>query len=150
VDEARPRLVDLTSIPHESGEITVVEHGTESPFAFERVYFLHGLRPDSERGSHAHVKLRQLMIAVNGSFEVKLTGLNWDESFFLDSPNRALFVPPMTWRDLSGFSEGAVCLVLASEIYDEADYIRDYQDFLALRAASPGDFYVIPEMKPKG
>lgn len=136
MDEARPRVVDLTSIPHESGEITVVEHGAHSPFAFERIYFLHELRPDSERGSHAHVKLRQLMVAVAGSFEVKLTGLNWQEIFLLDSPNRALFVPPMTWRDLSRFSEGAICLVLASEIYDEADYIRDYQDFQARRAES--------------
>jgi dTDP-4-dehydrorhamnose 3,5-epimerase-like enzyme len=129
-------MVDLTSIPHESGEITVVEHGTHAPFAFQRIYFLHGLSPDSERGSHAHVKLRQLIVAVRGSFEVKLTGLDWQDTFLLDSPNRALFVPPMTWRDLSRFSEGAICLVLASEVYDEADYIRNYDDFLKLRSPS--------------
>ena len=72
------------------------------------------------------------MIAISGEFEVSLTGLNWRETFVLDSPNKALVVPPMTWRDLSGFSEGAICLVLASEIYDESDYIRNYQDFLEL------------------
>ncbi len=136
MEYSRPQLVELTTITHESGDITVVEHGAHSQFAFERIYFLHGLRPDSERGSHAHVKLRQLIIAIRGSFEVKLTGLDWQDTFFLDSPNRALLVPPMTWRDLSGFSEGAICLVLASEVYDEADYIRNYDDFLKLRSPS--------------
>jgi dTDP-4-dehydrorhamnose 3,5-epimerase-like enzyme len=137
MDEARPRLLNLTEIFHDSGDITVVESGKHSSFSFKRVYYLHRLGPESERGSHAHLKLRQLMIAISGKFEVKLSGLNWSETFVLDSPSRALFVPPMTWRDLSGFSEGAICLVLASEVYDEADYIRDYEEFLAHRSPSP-------------
>jgi hypothetical protein len=135
MDDSRPRLVQLTEIAHESGNITVVEEGSHSPFPFKRVYYLHGLQPESERGSHAHLRLRQLMIAISGEFQVSLTGLTWRETFVLDSPNRALVVPPMTWRDLSGFSEGAICLVLASEIYDESDYIRDYQGFLELGTA---------------
>ena len=134
MDDSLPTLIQLTEIAHDSGNITVVEKGAHSPFSFERVYFLHGLSPESERGSHAHRQLRQLIIALSGKFEVKLTGLNWVRSFVLDSPNQALIVPPMTWRDLSGFSEGAICLVLASETYDERDYIRNYSEFLALRA----------------
>lgn len=133
MDDSRPRLVQLTEITHDSGNITVVEEGSHSPFPFRRVYYLHGLQPESERGSHAHLKLRQLMIAITGKFEVSLTGPTWKETFLLGSPNQALVVPPMTWRDLSGFSEGAICLVLASEVYDESDYIRDYEEFLSLR-----------------
>lgn len=132
MDDSRARLVQLTQIAHESGNITVVEQGSHSPFAFKRVYYLHGLQPESERGSHAHHRLRQLMIAISGEFQVSLTGLTWRETFVLDSPNKALVVPPMTWRDLSGFTAGAICLVLASELYDESDYIRDYQEFLEL------------------
>ena len=111
----------------------MVEAGAHSPFAFKRVYYLHGLNAESERGSHAHHALSQLMIAISGEFRVRLTGLTWEATFVLDNPNTALFIPPRTWRDLDQFSSGAICLVLASEIYDEADYIRDYQEFLELK-----------------
>lgn len=130
MNELRARVVPLTEIRHDSGSITVVEEGTHSPFPFKRVYFLHDLRSESERGSHAHRELRQLMIAASGRFDVRLTGLDWTEDFVLDSPSQALLIPPMTWRELSGFSAGAVCLVLASELYDESDYIRDYDVFM--------------------
>ena len=132
----RPRLVELSEIPHESGIITVAEEGTHSPFPFKRVYYLHGLNADSERGSHAHRQLCQLMIAIAGQFRVHLTGPDFDETFVLDSPNIALFIPPLTWRDLDQFSTGAICLVLASDVYDEADYIRDYQEFLTLKTTA--------------
>lgn len=129
VNPSRPRLINLSAIHHESGDITVIEEGSHSPFAFRRVYYLHGLNPESERGSHAHHQLRQLMIAITGSFRVRLTGSGWEESYFLNDPNVALYVPPRTWRDLDQFSDEAICLVLASEVYEEADYIRDYQEF---------------------
>ena len=130
MNSSRPRLIDLSAIHHESGDITVIEEGSHSPFAFRRVYYLHGLNAKSERGSHAHHQLRQLMVAITGSFRVRLTGLGWEESFFLNDPNMALYIPPRTWRDLDQFSDKTICLVLASEVYEEADYIRDYQDFL--------------------
>jgi len=133
VNPSRPRLINLSEIHHESGDITVIEEGSHSPFAFRRVYYLHGLNADSERGSHAHHQLRQLMIAITGSFRVRLNGLGWEESFFLNDPNVALYIPPRTWRDLDQFSDKTICLVLASEVYEEADYIRDYQDFLNMR-----------------
>jgi hypothetical protein len=72
------------------------------------------------------------MIAISGQFRVRLTGLTREETFVLDNPNTALFIPPLTWRDLDQFSVGAICLVLASDLYDESDYIRDYEEFLNL------------------
>ena len=135
MNDSIPRLIKLPEIYHDSGSITVVEEGTHSPFAFKRVYYLHGLNAESQRGSHAHHSLRQLMIAITGQFRVRLRGLSWEETFVLDNPNTALFIPSRTWRDLDQFSPGAMCLVLASEIYDEADYIRDYQQFLELNGS---------------
>jgi len=132
VDSTRPELINLTTIDHPSGTITVAEEGTHSPFAFRRAYFLHGLNPSSQRGAHGHRKLRQLMIAVSGSFRVWLSGSFGEETYELEDPNRGLLIPPMTWRDLDSFSPGAICLVLASDPYEEADYIRDYEEFVKL------------------
>lgn len=128
----RPRVIELAEVRDESGRISIIEEGTHSPFAIKRVYFLHGLSPESQRGSHAHFQLRQVMVAASGEFRVRLTGAGWEETFLLDSPSQGLYVPPMTWRDLDSFSDGALCLVLASELYDEHDYIRDYQQFIEL------------------
>ena len=125
-----PDMTPLATIPHPSGNITVVEKGTPVSFDIRRVYFLHGLSADSQRGSHAHKKLSQLMIAVSGSFQVSLTHADWRKKYVMDDPTQGLLIPPMTWRDLSHFSSGAVCLVLASENYDEADYIRDFDSFV--------------------
>lgn len=122
----------MTTIDHPSGTITVAEEGTHSPFVFRRAYFLHGLNPSSRRGGHGHRKLRQLMIAVSGSFHVQLSGFFGKESYELEDPSQGLLIPPMTWRDLDGFSREAICLVLASEPYEEADYIRDYEEFVKL------------------
>ena len=132
MDLTGPRLISLTTIGHPSGIITVAEEGTHSPFAFRRAYFLHGLDSSSQRGSHGHRKLRQLMIAVSGSFHVQLSGFFGEENYFLEDPNQGLLIPPMTWRDLDRFSPGAICLVLASDPYEEADYIRDYKEFVKL------------------
>ena len=125
-----PEFTSLATIPHQSGNITVVEKGTTVSFDIRRVYFLHGLSGDSQRGSHAHKKLYQLMIAVSGSFQVSLTHSDWRKTYVMDDPTQGLLIPPMTWRVLSHFSTGAVCLVLASENYDEADYIRDFDNFV--------------------
>ena len=133
MNDSVPRLIELSEIRHESGKITVVEEGAHSPFAVKRVYYLHGLSAESERGSHAHHGLRQLMIAIAGQFRVHLTGPTFEKTVVLDNPNTALFIPPLTWRDLDQFTPGAICLVLASEVYDESDYIRDYDEFLMLK-----------------
>ena len=126
----KAQIVDLQSIGHSSGIITVAESGRDFPFPVQRAYFLHGLTERSKRGAHGHVKLRQLMIAVSGSFRVSLTGAQGTEVFRLSEPTQGLLIPPMTWRDLDEFTNSAVCMVLASDRYDEADYIRNYSDFL--------------------
>lgn len=135
--ESPAQLVDLQTIFHPSGNITVAESGKDFPFNVKRVYFLHSLTPDSERGAHGHVKLRQLMIAAAGSFRVTVSGKNGTEVFVLDDPTRGLLIPPMSWRDLDGFDSQAVCLVLASELYEESDYVRNYDDFLDLIREAP-------------
>lgn len=131
VEEA-PVLVDLLQIENATGSITVVEEGVHTPFRFRRAYFLRGLSLDSVRGGHAHKQLWQLFIAVSGSVRVCLETSSERHEFFLSSPTKGLLVPNLTWRLLDQFSEGSVLLVLASERYDESDYVRSYDDFQRL------------------
>jgi hypothetical protein len=112
------------------GGLSFVEAEKDVPFAFRRAYYLYGVK--APRGAHAHHNLHQLFIAMHGSFTLHLDDGHHKHSLKLDNPARGIIVGPMVWRDLDDFSEDAVCLVLASEHYDEADYIRDYNDFLKL------------------
>lgn len=115
------------------GNLTVVENGETLPFDVKRVYYLYDVPGGESRGSHAHQALEQLIIAASGSFTVTLDdGVN-KKSFFLNRPYQGLYVKPGLWRDLDDFSSGAVCMVLASEVYQKEDYIRDYQEFLEFR-----------------
>jgi dTDP-4-dehydrorhamnose 3,5-epimerase-like enzyme len=127
-----PALVDLQKIESETGCITVIEEGVHTPFSFQRAYFLHNLASDSVRGAHAHKKLQQLFIVVSGSVRVRLETSSEQSEFILSTPTQGLLVPNMVWRLLDQFSDGAVLLVLASERYDEDDYVRNYEDFKAL------------------
>ena len=115
------------------GDISVVENGDTVPFDVKRVYYLYDVPGGVKRGGHAHKDLQQLIIAAGGSFTVTLDDGCVKRSFTLNRPYQGLFVKPGIWRDLSDFSSGSVCLVLASEKYDAEDYIRDYNDFLAFR-----------------
>ena len=112
------------------GNLTVVENGATLPFDVKRVYYLYDVPGGESRGAHAHKELSQLLIAASGSFSVTLDDGKCKRSFFLNRPNQGLYIKPGIWRDLADFSSGAVCLVLASEIFDAEDYIRDYQKFL--------------------
>lgn len=112
------------------GNLTVVENGDTLPFDVKRVYYLYDIPGGVGRGSHAHRKLEQLIIAASGSFTVTLDDGTNKRSFTLNRPYQGLYVKPGMWRDLDDFSSGAVCLVLASEVYDNKDYIRDYNAFL--------------------
>lgn len=114
----------------ESGNITVVENGITVPFDVKRSYYLYDIPGGGSRGAHAHKELRQLIVAVSGSFDVTLDDGNVKRTFTLNRPYHGLYIVPGIWRDLNNFSAGAVCLVLASEKYDASDYIRDYQEFL--------------------
>ena len=115
------------------GNLSVVENGETLPFDVKRVYYLYDVPGGESRGAHAHRYLEQLIVAASGSFKVILDDGKSKRSFFLNRPYMGLYVKPGLWRDLEDFSSGAVCMVLASEVYDATDYIRDYQEFLEFR-----------------
>lgn len=115
------------------GNLTVVENGETLPFDVKRVYYLYDVPGGENRGAHAHKELSQLIIAASGSFTVTLDDGKCKRSFFLNRPYQGLYVKPGMWRDLEDFSSGAVCMVLASDVYKAEDYIRDYNDFLEFR-----------------
>lgn len=115
------------------GNLTVVENGVTLPFDVKRVYYLYDVPGGENRGSHAHKELSQLIIAASGSFTVTLDDGQNKRSFFLNRPYQGLYVKPGMWRDLVDFSSGAVCMVLASDVYKAEDYIRSYEDFLKYR-----------------
>ena len=123
-------LIELSKHHHEKGNITVVENNLTVPFDVQRTYYLYDIPGGEERGAHAHKKLQQLIIAASGSFDVILNDGNVKRRFTLNHPYQGLYVKPGIWRDLGEFSSGAVCLVLASEPFDEEDYIRDYHSFM--------------------
>lgn len=116
-----------------NGNLTVVENGKTLPFDVKRSYYLYDIPGGESRGAHAHKQLEQLIIAASGSFTVTLDDGECKRSFFLNRPYQGLYVKPGIWRDLDDFSAGAVCMVLASEIYDADDYIRNYNDYLEYR-----------------
>jgi dTDP-4-dehydrorhamnose 3,5-epimerase-like enzyme len=115
------------------GNLTVVENGVTLPFDVKRVYYLYDVPGGENRGSHAHKELSQLIIAASGSFTVTLDDGQNKRSFFLNRPYQGLYVKPGMWRDLVDFSSGAVCMVLASDVYKAEDYIRNYEEFIKFR-----------------
>jgi hypothetical protein len=118
---------------YRKGNLTVVENGITLPFDVKRVYYLYDVPGGENRGSHAHKGLSQLIIAASGSFTVTLDDGQSKRSFFLNRPYQGLYVKPGLWRDLVDFSSGAVAMVLASDIYIQEDYIRDYKSFVEFR-----------------
>lgn len=126
----RWHAVDLPKIIDVRGNLTVIEAGHDLPFDIARAYYIYDVPSGSVRAGHAHKHLRQLFLALSGSFSLHLEdGLN-REAFLLNRPHSGVFVEPGVWRTIDNFSGGAVCLVLASMHYDEADYIRSHGDFL--------------------
>jgi hypothetical protein len=121
--------VDLSKVHTNHGNITVVENNN-NPFEVKRIYYLYDVPGGVERGGHAHYELEQYIIAASGSFDVILDDGTNKQKFTLNRPYLALHVLPGLWRELSNFSSGSICLVLASHKYDESDYIRDYKEFL--------------------
>lgn len=127
-------VLDLGKFKGErKGDITVVENDGTLPFDTKRVYYLYDVPGGSSRGAHAHKSLSQLIVAASGSFQVTLDDGRLKRTFFLNRPYQGLLVRPGIWRDLDDFSSGAVCMVLASDVYKKEDYIRDYQEFLEYR-----------------
>lgn len=127
------RLIDLPKISDPRGNLTFVEGKKHVGFEISRVYYLYDVPGGAERGGHAHKELRQLIIAMSGSFDVVLDDGEAKKTIRLNRPYQGLYVCPYIWRELNNFSSGSVCAVLASSLYDESDYIRNYESFLMLR-----------------
>lgn len=124
------KLIDLQKIHDVRGNLTPIEGGVDVPFDIKRIYYLYDVPGGESRGAHAHKELYQLIVAASGSFAVTLDDGAEKKSFNLNRSYYGLLIPPGLWRDLDDFSSGAVLLCLASEHYDAADYIRDYDEFL--------------------
>lgn len=129
----RCQLIDLPKIADQRGNLTFVEGGHHIPFDIARVYYLYDVPGGAERGGHAHRELNQLIVAMSGSFDVVLDDGLEKRRIHLNRSYQGLLVVPMLWRELDNFSSGSVCMVLASNKYDEADYYRDYQEYLSDR-----------------
>lgn len=122
-------LIEISKTHNEAGNLAVVENGLNIPFDVKRIYYLYDVPNGSVRGGHAHKELEQYIIAVSGSFDVILfDGIN-KKKFTLNKPNLALYIVPGMWRELDNFSSGSTSMVLASQLYDEKDYIRNYNEF---------------------
>lgn len=126
-------IIELDKHHHEKGNISVVENLATVPFDVKRIYYLYDIPGGESRGGHAHKCLYQLIIAASGSFSVTLDDGDVKRTFTLNRPYQALLVVPGIWRELDDFSSGSVCLVLASDLYSEDDYIRMYEDFLEMK-----------------
>jgi dTDP-4-dehydrorhamnose 3,5-epimerase-like enzyme len=123
-------IINLPKIADPRGNLTFIEGGRHIPFEIQRVYYLYDTPGGAERGGHAHKNLHQLIIAMSGSFDVILNDGREKKRFHLNRSYYGLYVCPMIWRELDNFSSGSVCMVLASNFYDESDYFRDFQEFL--------------------
>ena len=119
-----PKIKDIR------GTLSFIEAPTHIPFDIKRIYYIYDVPGGESRGAHAHKQLEQVFIAMSGGFQITLDdGLSYKESFYLTRPDEGLYVPRGFWRDLGQFTSGAMCLVLASDIYLKEDYIRDYDAF---------------------
>lgn len=126
------RIIDIRRYSDTRGYLSVVENDLDIPFEIKRIYYLY-MVPAVARGAHAHKQLQQLLIATSGSVDVIMDDGTDRQTFHLDKPWKGLLISSGLWRDLENFSSDAVLLCLASEKYDAADYIRDYEEFLAYK-----------------
>lgn len=135
-DASLHRLIKLPVVRDRRGNLTFVEGDRHAPFEIRRVYYLYDVPGGATRAGHAHRGLQQLLIAVSGSFDVVLDDGRTREVVTLNRSYIGLFIPQLVWREIENFSSGSVCLVLASEHYDEDDYIHDHDEFVELSAQS--------------
>lgn len=124
------KIVDLSKVHNDAGNITVLENNINIPFDIKRIYYLYDVPMGADRGGHGHYKLQQYIVAASGSFKFVLDDGRNKKIFFLNDPSKALHIVPGIWREIEDFSSGSICLVLASLEYDESDYIRDYYEYL--------------------
>jgi hypothetical protein len=127
------QLLHLPKLSATSGNITSLNNGIDLPFDIKRVFYIYDVPSGESRGAHAHYKCHQLLIAATGSFEVEVNDGIENKTFFLNTPDKGLHIPPGIWASELDFSGSSICLVLASEEYSESDYIRDYEGFLKFK-----------------
>lgn len=127
-------VIDFPVIADSRGNLAFIQEGIV-PYAFKRVYYLFDVPGGAERGGHAHIAQKQILIALSGSFDVILDDGAEKKTYTLNRPSKGLYVVEGLWRELQNFSSGAVCLVIAQDVYNEDDYIREYADFLEYKKA---------------
>ena len=123
------KLIQIPTVEDLRGNLAFVQNDI-LPFEFKRIYYLFDVPSTAFRGGHSHINQHEILIALSGSFEVTVTDGKKKKSYLLNKPNIGLHIPTGIWRELENFSSGAVCLVLASDVFEEADYIRDFDVFL--------------------
>lgn len=123
------RIINFPKISEARGNLSFIEGNNHIPFPIKRVYYLYDVPSGATRGGHAHKTLSQIIIALSGSFDVLLDDGKEKKLFFLNRPHYGLYVPPGVWRAIENFSSNSVALALVSELFDEKDYVRDYQVF---------------------
>lgn len=124
------QIIDLPKKSDPRGNLTFIEGGRHIPFDIRRVYYIYDAPGGAERAGHAHKRLRQFFIAMSGSFDIVLDDGRAKKTFHMNRSYYGLYVPSMIWREINNFSSGSVCMILASEFYDEQDYFRTYDPFL--------------------
>ena len=122
------QIIDITKVHDTRGNLSVLE-GNAVPFEMKRVYYLYDIPSGVRRGGHSHKDCQELLVALSGSFDVIVNDGNEQKTVLLNKPNVGLLIPNGIWRELENFSSGSVCLVLASDVFAEEDYIRDFEDF---------------------
>jgi uncharacterized RmlC-like cupin family protein len=122
-------LISIPKIEDTRGNLSVLEHQI-LPFEFKRIYYLYDVPSGAERGGHSHIEQKEFLIALSGSFDVILNDGVEQKTITLNKPFEGLLINPGIWRELNNFSSGSVCLVIASAVFDEGDYVRDFEEFL--------------------
>ncbi|WP_291129240.1 sugar 3,4-ketoisomerase [Flavobacterium sp. UBA7682] len=123
------KIIEIPKVHDTRGNLSVIENEV-IPFEMKRVYYLYDIPSGSRRGGHSHKEQQEFLVALSGSFDVILNDGQSEKKVTLNKPNQGLLIPQGIWRELENFSSGSVCLVIASEVFVEADYIRDYEEFL--------------------
>lgn len=124
------QIIELPRINEPRGNLTFIESERHIPFSLKRVYYLYDVPGGAERGGHAHKRLHQLVVAISGSFDIHLDDGREKKTIHMNRSYKGLYICPMIWREIDNFTSGAVCMVLASDYYDEADYFRKYNEFI--------------------
>ena len=122
----------MPAITDPRGDLTFIEGGNHVPFEIKRVYYIYNVPADSVRGGHAHRDLEQVVFALSGSFRMTVDDGRKRQEYYLRNPRKGIYMSRLVWREMDRFSQGAVCMVLASHAFDETDYLRDYDEFLAV------------------